>query len=225
MIFWAKWLLESMRLLFIRHGRTHWNDLGRLQGHRDIDLNEGGRAELAQRRIPASWRGALWYSSPLLRTTHSARLLGAGHLHTDERLMEMSWGQWEGQTLTALREELGAQMSHNEARGLDFRPTGGESPRDVRTRLQQWLSTILHDNDNVRSSGNGMKSVVVTHKGVIRAALSLATGWDMREKFKPRPDWSCAHEFALSEAGEFTLARINVSLMAAAQESPGSRSP
>ncbi|MGF1649841.1 MAG: histidine phosphatase family protein [Hyphomicrobiaceae bacterium] len=35
----------NVRLIFIRHGQTDWNRLGRLQGHIDVPLNEVGRAQ------------------------------------------------------------------------------------------------------------------------------------------------------------------------------------
>ena len=115
----------------------------------------------------------------------------------------MSWGQWEGRTLASLRAELGQRMRDNEARGLDFRPHGGESPRDVCQRLRRWLTALPAGHE---------RYVVVTHKGMIRAALSLATGWPMLEAFAPRPDWSRGHEFALDDDADFTLTQINVPL-------------
>jgi len=190
-------------LLFVRHGQTDWNESKRLQGQRDIDLNARGRAEMAACRPPARWHDAIWYCSPLQRAVHSAQLLGGRQLRRDFLLREMSWGQWEGRTLASLREELGERMRDNEARGLDFRPHGGESPRDVCRRLRQWLTALPPGHE---------RYVVVTHKGMIRAALSLATGWPMLEAFAPRMDWSRGHEFALDDDAGFSLTRVNVPL-------------
>ena len=50
-------------------------------------------------------------------------------------------------------------MADNEARGLDFRPPGGESPRDVQMRLAPLLAEIE------------ARTVLVTHKGVLQGAL------------------------------------------------------
>ena len=94
-------------LLFVRHGLTDWNESRRLQGHKDIDLNARGRAQLAELCLPGEWSNATWYTSPLLRAIHSARLLGAETVHEDARLIEMSWGDWEGRTLVSLRSQLG----------------------------------------------------------------------------------------------------------------------
>lgn len=192
-------------LLLIRHGATAWNAAGRIQGRRDVALSAAGRAALAACTVPARWCGAQWYASPLARARDSARLLGAAQLCSEAALIEMDWGEWEGCTLAALRARLGESMRANEAGGLDFRPAGGESPREVRARLQAWLASL---------PAGGGPLVAVTHKGVIRAALSLAAGWDMRAAFVPRLDWSCGHAFRIGAGGALAIERLNVALAA-----------
>ena len=34
-----------MRLLMVRHGRTNWNNLKKVQGTADIELNEKGKEQ------------------------------------------------------------------------------------------------------------------------------------------------------------------------------------
>ncbi|MEN8575482.1 histidine phosphatase family protein, partial [Klebsiella pneumoniae] len=68
------------------------------------------------------------WTSPLARCTETAALLGWPDARRDDRLAEMRWGDWEGRRLADLRAEGVAAMQANEARGLDFRPAGGESP-------------------------------------------------------------------------------------------------
>ena len=91
----------------------------------------------------------------------------------DDRLIEMNWGRFEGRRLFEVRAEAPATMATNEARGLDFRPPGGESPREVCARVQTLLAELAAD---------PRPAVAVCHKGVIRAALVLATGWDVQSK-------------------------------------------
>lgn len=195
-------------LLFLRHGRTDWNDRKRIQGHCDVDLNDRGKAELMARQLPAQWSGVLWLCSPLQRAVHSAELLGASQIRCDALLKEMYWGDWEGRTLASLREELGQQMRDNEARGIDFRPDGGESPREVRARLQRWLVGLVAGGADTPD-----RYVVMTHKGMLRAALSLATGWPMVSAFKPKVEWSYGHEFEVDANARLTLKDINVPLL------------
>ena len=55
--------------------------------------------------------------------------------------------------------------------------------------------------------------VAITHKGVIKATLGLARGWDLTGKAPVRLDWACAHRFRFeSETGRFALAEPNVRL-------------
>ena len=110
--------------------------------------------------------------SPLRRASETAALLIDHPVAIEPRLIEMDWGAWEGRTLAELRAEAPQAMAANEARGLDFRPEGGESPREVRARLAALLADLAA----------GPDAILVTHKGVIRAALSLASGWDMTGK-------------------------------------------
>jgi broad specificity phosphatase PhoE len=164
-----------MRIALIRHGRTAWNEQGRMQGRADLPLSPAGRAEVAGWRLPDDWAGARWLSSPLKRATETAALLTGRPAAIEPRLIEMDWGAWEGRTLAELRAAGPAAMAANEARGLDFRPDGGESPREVRARLEGLFIELAAE--------PGLHDIVcVTHKGVIRAALSLATGWDMTSR-------------------------------------------
>jgi broad specificity phosphatase PhoE len=161
------------RLLLIRHGATEWTEGRRIQGRADPHLSERGRAEVLSWRPPEVWKSARWLSSPLRRARETAALLTMAPVKVDPRLIEMDWGAFEGRTLTDLRADDPAGMAANEARGLDFRPPGGESPREVAGRFRS-LAVELADGST--------PVVAVTHRGVVRAALALATGWTMAGK-------------------------------------------
>lgn len=193
-------------IALVRHGRTAWNEARRLQGRADPPLSAEGRAELAQRSLPPELSRVTWVTSPLRRAVESARLLGAGPAALEPRLTEMDWGAWEGRTLAGLRAELGAAMAENEARGLDFRPPAGESPRDVQERVLPWLAD---------TAAAGQPLAAVTHKGVIRAVAALAYGWDMTAPAPVELDWRCAHLFTLDADGSPRPLRANLPLEAA----------
>jgi broad specificity phosphatase PhoE len=160
-----------MHLIVLRHGATSWNAEGRLQGQADPPLSADGRRALEEWVVPAAWRRLPCWVSPLRRARETAEILGWRDPEVLPVLIEMDWGRFEGRTLADLRAELGETLARNEARGLDFRPPGGESPREVMQRLQRWIDGLpAADGD----------ALVVTHKGVRRALLALATGWDMR---------------------------------------------
>lgn len=162
-----------MRVCLIRHASTSWNESGRIQGQIDVPLSPAGRAQAARWRLPEGWAGAACVASPLARARETAVILGFPAATTDPRLAEMSWGAFEGRTLAKLRAQLGPEMAELEARGVDFRPPGGESPRMVAGRLAACLRAL---------AAKPQDRVLVAHKGVLRAALVLALGWDMRGK-------------------------------------------
>ena len=180
------------RLALIRHAATDWNRGRRIQGRTDISLCDDGRADAAAWVVPAELAGARLVASPLARAVETARLLFGGESEVEPRLVEMNWDTWEGRTLAEMREELGAAMRENEARGLDFRPGGGESPRDVLARVTPWLAEVARD---------GRTTVAVTHKGVMRAVAAAGYAWDMTGKPPVKIVMGAAYLFDLDENG------------------------
>ncbi len=196
-------------IAFIRHGPTAWNAEGRIQGRSDVVLSDAGRAEVARWRVPPQWRTELCLTSPLQRARETAALLGFEQARAEPALTEMNWGEWEGATLAQLRRGLGARMRENESRGLDLQPPGGESPRLVRRRLHGLLERLASLERPV---------VAVTHKGVIRAALSWATDWNMCAEPPVKLRWDCAHVFELLPGGRLRNRCLNMPLAPGARE-------
>jgi probable phosphoglycerate mutase len=150
----------------LRHFPTLWNAEGRLQGRTDIPLSPEGRAELARHRLPARWRGCPVLTSPLSRATETAQALAeAARPLPDQRLVEMSFGDWEGQVGESLQADPASGYRPLEAWGWDFTAPNGESPRAMLARVLPVLS------------GCTRPTLVVCHRGVIRAVLAAATGW------------------------------------------------
>ncbi|MEP7064063.1 MAG: histidine phosphatase family protein [Betaproteobacteria bacterium] len=189
----------------LRHASTAWNALGRIQGRRDIPLDAQGREQANRWRVTERASGAAqWISSPLQRAVETARLMSGREPHCEDALVEMDWGGWEGLTLAEIRARAGAEMARMEARGLDFRPPGGESPRDVQARVLSWLAQ--------RAAAQREPLIVVTHKGVLRAVLAAATGWDMTDKPPLRLRNDALHRFAIDAAGVVSIVACNVAL-------------
>lgn len=163
----------SVPIRFLRHGPTQWNAEQRLQGHRDVSLSNEGTAEVLRWRLPPLPGACDVRVSPLRRAIETATLLDLP-ARIDERLIEMAWGDWEGQRLEELRAAHPEATAAVEGAGLDLAaPGGGESPRQVQQRLRPLL---------VELAAAGRPALLVAHKGVMRAALALATGWDMTGK-------------------------------------------
>ena len=180
------------RLALIRHGITEWNLEKRIQGRVDQPLCDLGRRQLRAIAIPADYRGDRWYCSPLRRATQTADILGLRDYCIEPALIEMHWGDWEGEILKPLRKQLGDRMRANESRGLDFCPPGGESPRQVQARLRPWLRQLAE---------RGEPAAAVVHKGIIRCIYALACDWDMRGEAPIEFAWDALHRFELDADG------------------------
>jgi broad specificity phosphatase PhoE len=190
-------------LALLRHGPTAWTAERRLQGRSDPPLSPAGRQAVAGWRLPPELAGFAWRTSPLARARETAALLGHGAAPVDPRLAEMSFGDWEGQRLKDLRARLGPAMAAIEARGLDFRAPGGETPREVQARLAPLLAEI---------GRGGRDCLAVTHKGVIRALYASATGWPMLgEPPAPLADFAL-HLYEIAADGRPLLHRHNLRL-------------
>ncbi|KQT64246.1 MULTISPECIES: histidine phosphatase family protein [unclassified Aureimonas] len=186
-------------LLLLRHAPTLWNAEKRIQGRADVPLSPAGRALAAGWRLPDEMAGWPVVASPLARAIETAKAMGLAP-HPFPPLIEMDWGALEGRHLADIRSDGGAVFARNEAAGLDFRPEGGETPRDVGERAIAGLAGL---------SG---AHVGVTHKGVLRALFARALGWDMRGKAPVRIADGACHHFRLSPAGGLALVEANIVL-------------
>ena len=190
-------------LALIRHGPTEWNAARRLQGRTDTALSTLGREVVRAWAVPPPFGRYRWIASPLARCRETAQTLTGEPPALDDRLVEMDWGEWQGRTLADLRGELGAAMVDVEARGLDFRAPGGESPNEVFGRVRPLLAEIAAD---------CTPTVAVTHRGVIRAIYAVASGWDMIGKPPEKMRDGCLQVFALDADGAPRLDGLNVAL-------------
>lgn len=165
--------MRGVNVYLARHGETTWNLAGRYQGRRESSLTALGMAQAAA--LAEAMRGAnagRVVASPMLRTTATARpaaeALGVA-LETDDRLIEIAHGTWEGR----LREEIEANDAaryhawrHDPAHAVFV---GGETVPQVRERWRAFA----------RSFASDVPALIVTHDAVVRVALVEALGRDL----------------------------------------------
>lgn len=94
------------QVVLIRHGETAWSRDRRHTGRTDIPLTPHGEAE-ARALAPrlAAWTFAEVLVSPLSRATRTAELAGLDDLEVDPDLLEWDYGDYEGRTTVAIRED------------------------------------------------------------------------------------------------------------------------
>jgi len=166
-----------MRIALLRHGPTDWNARHLIQGHTDIPLSEDGLLKMQRLRVP--FAAARIFSSPMQRTRQTAKAMGLENPVLDARLMEQHWGGWEGMSLQDIADKEGKDAFLRAGRKEQFRPPGGESTADVMARVEDFLRDVARENSD---------AIAVTHMGALRAAYTLATGWNMATPMPPELD-------------------------------------
>jgi len=163
-------------LYFVRHGETNWNREGRYQGSRDIPLNDTGRGQADRNgallrdllardnRSPAEFD---WYVSPLNRARETMDRVRAQFTEelppvtVDPRLIELSFGIYEGKLHAELSSGTMAIAGERDASFWYFRPPEGESYDDLAIRVTEFCAKLPR------------RAVIVSHGGVLRALRRL----------------------------------------------------
>lgn len=144
----------------------------RIAGQADVALAPWPHAAAVRlaARLPT---GARWLSSPLTRTHETAQRLAAlipgprPVIETDGRLMEQSFGRWQGHRYADLEAEGDPSLAPFWADPTHQAPPGGESFADLCRRLAQAVGERL--------APDGEHDIVcVSHAGPVRAAVALA---------------------------------------------------
>ncbi|THF57671.1 alpha-ribazole phosphatase family protein [Pseudothauera rhizosphaerae] len=150
-----------MELHLIRHPRPDVPP-GTCYGQRDVGLAEPPAETAARLRplLPAAYE---LHASPLARARLLAEELGRPQL--DGRLKEIHFGDWEGRLFST----LGAALDEWAHDPLGFRAPGGESAREMSTRVLHWLDGLL-------ASAPQRPVVVVAHGGPLRAIAGHLLG-------------------------------------------------
>jgi len=161
------------RILLLRHGETDWNRADRIQGWRDISLNDRGRQ---QARAAAQFLADQYpdldriIASDLPRTAETAEAVVSVPAFEgidseyDARWRERGFGIYEGQRGDRFFEEnpeFAVIDGHKDAKRNV--PEDGESYVQFRERVLDGLSELRNIDHTI---------LLVTHSGVIRTVIA-----------------------------------------------------
>ena len=172
-----------MRLYIMRHGETDSNRAKRLQGRVDNPLNENGirlAREVGERL--ADIKFSLWISSPLKRAVETGeavlsenRVSGTVPFERDERIVEISFGSWEGLGCGRDNFELDCDNFSDFYRDPELVsfPSDAESVSSVKKRTLDFLrSTVLREDFKTGEDGLEKNILITTHGFAMRALLN-----------------------------------------------------
>lgn len=161
------------QILLIRHAVNDYVKTGKLAGWTPgVHLNDEGHeqaAALGERLADAPLKAI--YASPLERTMETAEAIQAHHAHLsiiqNEGIGEVRYGDWEGQSLSALRgRKMWSVVQEYPSRA--YFP-GGETMRGVQTRIVEEIERLTpqHPNEMI---------ALVFHADLIKMALAHYLG-------------------------------------------------
>ena len=156
-------------IYIIRHGQTETNKANLLQGRSDIPLNDAGRE---QAKSAAGWFRSrritfdLVYSSPLIRAVETAGIIAPDvPIQTDERIIEIGYGIYEGMDLKDPAPEIvtfSSDFVHNPA------PEGMEALPHIIERFGDFL-------EELRPQAEDRNILISTHAIAMKGGLEYLT--------------------------------------------------
>lgn len=180
---------RTLKLYFIRHGKTQWNLEGRFQGAGgDSPLLPESYQQMVQ--VGQYLKGVSFrhiYASPIKRARVTAQHVGH-ELHQRipltllSRLEEFHLGELEGRTFQEVQErfpaELDAFRNHPDKYVTDR--VGGETFPEVIDRMTPAIQRIFRDNPNPEDN-----VMIVSHGAALNALINALLGVplsDLRKK-------------------------------------------
>jgi broad specificity phosphatase PhoE len=137
-----------LKLILVRHGETHWNKDGLVQGgDSDIELNDTGLEQA--RKLAAFLKNEpiiAIVSSPLQRAIATAEIIASQHqlpIEIDQGLKELKVGDLEGIPISNLRTTFSRFLLQWWQDGEAMKLPNGESLVDLQQRAWKVIEGLL----------------------------------------------------------------------------------
>ncbi len=168
-------------LLLIRHGRSTWNAVKRIQGQADPPLDDLGReqARLLAERLRETPPVAL-YTSPLRRAQETAEIIGDAlglPVTPDERLKEYDVGDITGLTWGQIEEQY-PDVARRWSKAMEnLNLPGAEEHASFRARVTAAFDEVVARHEEHKEEG---PVGVVAHGGTLGIYLNHLIGLPTR---------------------------------------------
>ena len=160
-----------MEIYLVRHGKTDWNVMHKIQGKVDISLNEEGIKQAKEVRDKLkNIKFNKIYVSPLKRALETCKVITDDNFVVDKRLCERSFGNLEGTQITedCIKKHWDYKLNSNEG--------GMETIKELLDRLKKFNNDLL---DNEEDD----KILIVSHACSIKSIYFNLIGYDENTDF------------------------------------------
>jgi len=168
-----------LKLILVRHGETHWNEAGLVQGgDSDIELNNTGLEQA--RKLAAFLKNepiTAILSSPLQRAITTAEVIASHHqlpLEIDQGLRELKVGDLEGMSISNLRTTFSQFLMQQWQDREAIKLPNGESLVELQQRAWKVIEGLLERHKTSPEHSEDTTVVVVSHYFVTLAIILKA---------------------------------------------------
>lgn len=148
-----------LNLMFIRHAETELNKEGIFAGRTDCNITKEGFEQAKEVLKDDEKNFDYIYCSPLKRTKQTLdAILPNSKPIIDERIIEISIGEWEGKKKETFDKNLVALYKAGQ-----YTPPGAETTSQVDKRVCDFIESLFN-----KYKGNE-RILIVTHNGVMRS--------------------------------------------------------
>ncbi len=185
-------------VFLLRHGETV-NTLDgplRYNGHFDVDITPKALAQMAQRGLELSrFNVTTVYASDLSRCRQGGEIISKKigcPLVLKKNLREMKMGDWEGLTLTEVKERFPEQVKKKFADFHNFRIPDSETVKEVEARIYPEFDNLIlqHHQETI---------VIIAHGGVNLLLLTRALGLPSKDIFTLTQDFGCINQLHIGD--------------------------
>lgn len=161
----------AVHLFLVRHGKTDWNEQGRLMGRNDVVLNDRGRtqAEAAATALACVPLSRV-LASPQPRAQATARLVAAAHgleVETEPQLAEVWLGpRWQGKTFADLGDDPDLRRYLDDS-------TFGSDVLEAAASVQERVASLV---DRLRTESAGKYVALISHGDPLRILIAHLLG-------------------------------------------------
>lgn len=151
-----------MKFIFVRHGKTHFNEINLTQGWCDSPLSQLGVKQVENMSLQLKdYCINKAYTSPLGRAVETSEIILQSHNIApvyDKRLKEVNFGILEGINTQFVRELHVESSDWMDTLEMDYRPYKGEDLHSVITRQREVINDIVEnsqEDDTIFVVGHG----------------------------------------------------------------------